>query len=296
MLESQPSTSPGTIFGYMVIVGLVLLDAGLFFLLIRGPITLFSVLWGLLLLASLPLAAMVAYWTASLGSARYHVVGNALLIEWGGLQQVVSLAAIQSLEMGGEKAVTRFRGLRWPGLIVGLGQLGEQDAFFFATRPLDQQLLLQTETAVYAISPVDLQNFKDCLEALRAAPIDEAGDLPDSHLGFLQWRFWNEWPAQLLLMASGLLNLTLFGYLTAVYNRLPAQVPLHFNQLGQIDRLAAPGRLFVLPLIGLIAWIINGIWGWIFYQQDQKVPAYLLWGTAVIVQLAVWGAVLNLSN
>ncbi len=54
--------------------------------------------------------------------------------------------------------------------------------------------------------------------------------------------------------------------------------------------------LLVMLVIGLIAWIVNSIWGWIFYQQDQKVPAYLLWGTAVIVQLAVWGAVLNLLN
>jgi hypothetical protein len=212
------------------------------------------------------------------------------------LHQVVPLAAVQSLEIAGETAVTQFRGLRWPGLMVGQGQLLEQNAFIFATRPFNQQLLLQTETAVYAISPVDLQNFKDCLEALRTAQLDETVDLPDSHLGFLQWPFWDEWPAQLLLMASGLLNLALFGYLTAVYNRLPAQVPLHFNQAGEVDRLAAPGRLFVLPIIGLIAWIVNSVWGWIFYQQNQKVPAYLLWGTAVIVQLAVWGAVLNLSN
>ncbi len=296
MLESQPATSPGTAFGYMVIVGLVLLDAGLFFLLVRGPVSLFSVLWGLMLLASLPLLAILAYWTASLHSACYHVVGNALLIEWGGLQQVVPLASIQSLELGGETAVTQFRGFRWPGLMVGQGRLLEKDAFVFATQPANQQLLLRTETAVYAISPVDLQNFKDCLEALRTAQLDETVDLPDSHLGFLQWPFWDEWPAQLLLMASGLLNLVLFGYLTAVYNRLPDQVPLHFNQAGEVDRLAAPGRLFVLPVIGLIAWIVNSVWGWIFYQQNQKVPAYLLWGTAVIVQLAVWGAVLNLLN
>lgn len=295
MLESQPSTSPGTTFGYMVIVGLVLLDTGLFFLLIRGPITLFSTLWGLLLLVSLPLLAILTYWTLSLRSARYHVVGNALLIEWGSLQQVVPLATIQSLQWGREvTAVTRFRGFRWPGLMVGRGQVRGQNAFVFATRPLVEQLLLRTETAVYAISPVDLQNFKDCLEALRTADLDETVDLPDSHLGFLQWRFWDEWPAQLLLAAAGLLNLVLFGYLTAVNGRLPAQVPLHFNQLGEVDRLAMPDTLFVLPVIGLIAWIINGVWGWVFYQQDQTMPAYLLWGTAVIVQLAAWGGLLGL--
>jgi hypothetical protein len=177
---------------------------------------------------------------------------------------------------------------------VGKGRLGGQDVYIFATRPLAEQLLLLTETAVYAISPVDLENFKDCLEALRTAKLDEAADMPESHLGFLQWPFWADRPAHLLLAAAALLNLALFAYLTAVYGRLPDQVPLHFNRLGEVDRLAAPDRLFVLPLIGLVTWIINSLWGWVFYRQDQKLPAYLLWGTAVVVQLAVWGAVLGL--
>lgn len=295
MLESQPSTSPGTAFGFTVMAGLVLFDAVIFFLLIQGPITLLSFLWGLLLLASLPLLAVLAYWTSSLSTARYHVVENALLIEWGSLRQVVPLAAIQSLKSGGEAgAVTRFRGLRWPGLMVGRGHLLEREAFIFATRPLAEQLLLLTETAVYAISPVDLENFKDCLEALRTADLNGTADLPDSYLGFLQWPFWDDRQAHLMLAAVGLLNLALFAYLTAVYGRLPAPIPLHFNRLGEVDRLATPDRLFVLPLIGLVAWIINGLWGWIFYQQAQKLPAHLLWGTAVIIQLATWGAVLGL--
>ena len=113
MLESHPPTSPGLVFGYTLMAGLILLDAGLSFLLVRGPVTLFSFLWGLLLLVSLPLLAVLAYWTSSLGTARYHVVENALLIEWGGLRQVIPLVAIQSLQSGAT-AVTRFRGLRWP--------------------------------------------------------------------------------------------------------------------------------------------------------------------------------------
>ncbi|MCB9444550.1 MAG: DUF1648 domain-containing protein [Ardenticatenaceae bacterium] len=294
MLESQPSTSPGTIFGFSCMVGFILLDVVLFMLLIRGPITLLSFLLGVLLLASLPLLAVVAYWTSSLSTTRYHVVENALLIEWGSLRQVIPLAAIESLQPGGK--ITQFRGLRWPGLMIGRGQIDGQVAVVFATRPAAEQLLLKTETAVYAISPVDLENFKNCLEALRTAEMAEPVDLPESHLGFLSWSFWNEWPAHLLLAASGLLNLALFGYLTAVYNHLPAQVPLHFNQLGQVDRLAAPNRLFLLPLIGLTVWLVNGTGGWFFYQQSQKLPAYLLWGTAVLVQLAIWGAVFPFLN
>ncbi|MEJ2750510.1 MAG: PH domain-containing protein, partial [Anaerolineae bacterium] len=222
MLESHPSTSPGVTVGYALMAGLIALDSGLFVLLLRSPVTLLSFLWGLLLLVSLPLLAVLAYWTSSLGAVRYHVVEEMLLIEWGGLRQVIPLAAIQLLELGREAtAVTRFRGLRWPGLMIGRGRLEEQDVFIFATRSQAEQLLLHTETAVYAISPVDLENYRDCLVALRAAQPGETTEWPDSNLGFLQWQLGDDWPTQLLLAAAVVLNLALFAYLTAVYGRLP---------------------------------------------------------------------------
>jgi hypothetical protein len=295
MLESQPATSPGTTFGLLALIGLVLLDVGLLIPLLGGQITVLSSLSGLLLMGSLPLLLLIAYWTSSLRAARYHVENQLLWIEWGSLRQVIPLAAIQSLELGqNDTAVTRFRGLRWPGMIMGQGQIQGKSAYIFAARPAAEQLLVHTDTAVYAISPVDLANFTDCLEALRAAHQGEPSDLPPSRLGFLEWRFWDDRLAQLFLAASVVLNGALFVYLTAVYGRLPAQVPLHFDQAGNVDRLAAPGNLFVLPIIGLMTWTLNGVGGWLFYQQKHRLPAYLLWGTAVTVQLAAWGALFGL--
>jgi hypothetical protein len=295
MLESQPATPPGTTFGFLAMIGLVLLDAGLLIQLLRGPISVLSSFSGLLLIGSLPLLLLLAYWTSRLRTARYYVENQLLWIEWGSLRQVIPLAAIQSLELGqSDTAVTRFRGLRWPGLIVGKGQIQGKEAYIFASRPATEQLLVHTDTAVYAISPVDLVNFADCLEALRLAHQSEPSDLPLSRLGFLSWRFWDDRLAQFLLVTAVILNGALFVYLTAVFGRLPAQIPLHFDQAGAVDRLAAPGNLFVLPIIGLITWVLNGVGGWLFYQQKHRLPAFLLWGTAVTVQLAAWGALFGL--
>ena len=59
--------------------------------------------------------------------------------------------------------------------------------------------------------------------------------------------------------------------------------------------MGPPTRLFVLPLLGLLAWLSNGAIGWAVYQaQGEKAIAYLLWGAAVLVQLVTWIAVLLL--
>jgi hypothetical protein len=100
---------------------------------------------------------------------------------------------------------------------------------------------------------------------------------------------------QVTLALAAVLNLLLFIYLAVQAGRLPAEVPLHFNRLGQVDRVGPPAALFILPLAGLLAWLINGVIGWWFYLGRAERPvALILWGAAVVVQVAAWAAVLGL--
>lgn len=304
MLESRPSPSPGNIFGYILLAGILLLDIGLLWLLIGEPVTLLSFLWGLLLLVSLPAFVLIAYATYSLPAMRYHVAGNSLFVEWGRIRQVVPLAQIQSLVSGAKlAAITTFHGIRWPGCLVGQGRIGQEagvaseyDTLFYATRPLRLQLLLITDTVAYTISPIDRETFADCLAALRLSdPAAAAGLPPPSHLTFLSWPLWQDRLAQAVAITAVALNGLLFACLCAIYSRLPALVPLHFNEGGIADRIEAPLYLFVLPLVGLIVWLANGMLGWFFYHWRGERPlAFILWGAAVVVQLATWAAVLGL--
>lgn len=309
MLESRPSPSPGNFIGYTLLLGIVLLDIGLLWLLVREPVTILSFLWGLSLLASLPAIALITYSTTSLATMRYHVADNALFIEWGRTRQVIPLAQIHSLVPGQKlETITAFRGIRWPGYLVGHGRVrqgsrterptGEAthyDTLFYATRPLPQQILVITDAIAYGISPIDLENFADCLAALRhAAPAGTAG-VPPAHFTFLSWPIWRDRLAQMTWATAVTLNAFLFAYLCAIYNRLPALVPLHFNESGIADRLGTPANLFILPLAGLTVWLVNGVLGWLFYHWRGEQPiAYILWGTAIVVQLAAWAAVLGL--
>jgi hypothetical protein len=101
--------------------------------------------------------------------------------------------------------------------------------------------------------------------------------------------------AQVTLALAAVLNALLFIYLAVQFGRLPAELPLHFNRLGQVDRIGPPAGLFVLPLAGLLTLLINGVVGWWFYLGRKERPvALVLWGAAVVVQVAAWAAVFGL--
>jgi hypothetical protein len=54
--------------------------------------------------------------------------------------------------------------------------------------------------------------------------------------------------------------------------------------------------LFLLPAIGLMTWLINGVWGlWMAFQQ-QRTGAYMLWGGALIVQFCSYMALTSLMD
>jgi hypothetical protein len=316
MLEAYPPQSPGRLISLGLIVGLILLDALILVLLLSLSITLLSFFLGLFLLASIPAILLLTVLITSLSSVRYYVEDYVLIIEWGSLRQVIGFGQIQAIYLGDElNEVLRFRGLRWPGLMFGRGQLfveksesveapisDEEPAtlptFFYATQPLAQQLLISTGSKAYAISPANPADFKVCLEALR--PEEDADQLPldlSSDLGILGWDIWHDRVVQICLGLAVLLNGLLFAYLSFIVGRLPSEVALHFDEFGVVDRFGSPAGLFVLPLVGLIAWVAAGTLGWFFYQvRGEKPIGYIVWGTIVIIELATWIALAGLLS
>lgn len=303
MLESRPPQRMGTIFGLALIAGLLLVDLGFLILLLSQPVSAMSFLWAGVILASMPAMAFLAFWVSGLAATRYHVEDNVLVIEWGRIRQVVPLEQIHALVMGETlKEVRDFKGIRWPGYFVGHGRVmaeepsvNDRQVLFFATRPLNRQLVVTTESNAYALSPVDLDNFADCLEALRIPQQEIGGDLPETDVSFLGWAIWNDRVAQLVIAIAICLNAAQFAYLGIIFGLLPSLVPVHFNFQGMVDRVTSPASLFVLPFVGLVAWIVDGALGWIFYQyREERAVGFLLWGGASLVQLITWIALLGL--
>jgi hypothetical protein len=262
--------------GIAIIISLLALDALLLSYLRWGQISLVFFIFVLLIILSLPLLALLGYLVYGLLNLRYQLHRNALTIVWGATQQIIPMDSIREVVRGedlGEEI--KVRGIRWPGHLMGRGQIeGIGRTLFYATEPVAGQLLVVTPTVAYGISPFDADGFLDAFEIRQQmGPIQL---LPYEHRqpGFLRWPIWRDRLAHLLLALGSGANLILFAYHCWRY---PA--------LGQAD-------VFRLPAIGLVALIVNSSLG-ILIHSRQRVGAYLLWGGAIAVQFLCWLAVLN---
>ncbi|GAB4162258.1 MAG: hypothetical protein Fur0021_36360 [Candidatus Promineifilaceae bacterium] len=297
MLESYPPRSPGVVAGILLILALLLLDLMLLLAVLARSVSLWSFMGGMVLLATMPVLALISYLTRGLPGARYHIESDALIIEWGGLVERIPLAHIRALVWGRDLGpVRRFRGLRWPGFYIGRGEIVMRDKVypirFYATRPPAKQLLLVTDKLTYGVSPWDLENFKVCVEALQATALPARTPTSPTRPFLLDWPIWQDRTAHVLLWLPALANVLLFAYLTIIYDdRLPAPIIVQFDAAGQ------PLALLGLPLLGFAALLGNGAVGWFFYQwRQEKRLAYLIWTATLAVQIAVWVAVLGLTG
>jgi hypothetical protein len=249
-----------------------------------------------IVLLSVPVLLVLAYQTASWLTLRYRLDRNGVVVSWFGTQQTVPIRDIQRIVPGRQfgGTVVRRRGLHWPGhergdgLVPGIGRTR-----FLATRPLEEQLLLVTPGQAFAISPGDPEGFLSAFESRRALGPNRLLEQTVRRAHWLTWPLWTDQTAWALLGVAVVVNLGLFGYLCLRFPGLDFQLPLHFNSLGQADRIGTKMELFALPIIGLIILGTNLGLGLILYQRERA-GSYLLWGAAAAVQALFWLATFSI--
>jgi hypothetical protein len=112
---------------------------------------------------------------------------------------------------------------------------------------------------------------------------------------FILARMWNDVRARILVLSGIAVSLLLFGYLALQANTLPESVPFGFDPLGNPDPFAPPGRLLILPMIGVFCWFLDLLTGaWVYRSNDDRHLAYAIWTTSLIVSGLLWGATLHL--
>ena len=99
--------------------------------------------------------------------------------------------------------------------------------------------------------------------------------------------------ARALLALAGLIDLGLVSYIIWKLPFLPDRIPLHFNALGQVDRIGQPREIFVLPLIALGVLAVNALLAWSIQRYDGFAARLLLAGP-VMTGLVAWVAAVNL--
>jgi hypothetical protein len=198
--------------------------------------------------------------------------------------------------------------VRWPGYFVALGRAtghaaGGKDVpagsmtldpiLFYATAPLQDQVIVRTEGVTYAISPVDLEEFLVALrERLEMGPTQEVEE-HSTRPAFLEWAFWQDRWSLAMLSAALLALVLLIGVLTWRYPYLPPQVALRFTPGGEPLLIAQAGRIFYFAMLGAAFVVINGLLGLLFYRRERPL-AYFLWSGLLATLGSLWAAVISI--
>jgi hypothetical protein len=259
-------------------------------------ISFLTFMMGLVVLFSVPVLLVLIYQMASWLTLRYRLNRNGIFVSWVGTEQIIPIRDIQRIVPGREfgGTVVRRRGLRWPGHERGDGMVpGIGRTRFLATRPLEEQLLLVTPGRAFAISPDDSDAFLHAFESRQELGPNRLLDQSVRRPRWFTWPLWTDQTAWVLLGVAGIVNLGLFGYLCLRFPGLDFQLPLHFNSLGQADRIGTKVELFALPIIGLIILATNLGLG-LFLYRHERAGSYLLWGAAAAVQTLFWLAAFSI--
>jgi len=295
MTEWRTNARQGLSVGIGLMVTIVLVDVGLIWLAATRPLSIGTFIIGLAVLLSLGLLGLTGYWLYGLARSGYSLDRNALIIHWRPMEQTIPAGQIERVLLGDQvEGHIQFYGGMWPGHCVGYGEVpGAGPALFYATVPPQHQIYVVTPSFTYGISPADREGFLESLHRrLQMGPtqiVEQSSRRP----GFLSWTIWQD-RLGLALLAAGLLALlALIGLLCFQFPALPWLAPLHFDAVGNPDRLAPRGQIFMIPLIGLLALLLNGALGGLVYRHD-RVASYLLWGGAALIQVLVWAAAIGI--
>lgn len=295
MTEWPTDPQTGLRVGVMLVAAILLVMGGLLVWAFTQPVSIWTFVIGLVVLAGVAVVTVLVYWLNGLLHSGYTFDRNALTITWGPNEQVVPMAQIQRVVLGSElSGPVRFRGVRWPGYWVGYGHVeGLGATLFYATVPPKEQVFVVTEGLAYGLSPEEPEGFLRTLHTrLEMGPTQQV-EMSSRGPAFLQWGFWRDRLGLGLLATALMAVLALFGLLCARFPALPRLLPLHFDAAGQPDRLGPRGQVFFVPLIGLIVLLVNGsLGGWLY--RRERLAAYLLWGGAVLVEALLWAAGLGI--
>lgn len=295
MTEWEINIRRGLRIGLGLIIFIFLVDAGLIWLAASRPLGLGTFLIALTVLLGSGILGLMIYWIYSLTHSGYSLDRNTLTIRWGPAEQMIPTAEIERVFTGAElEDPAQFQGGAWPGHWVGYGAVpGVGQALFYATVPPEEQIYVATPGLVYGISPANHEEFLESLcTRLQMGPT-QITEQSSKRPAILDWPIWQDRLGLLLLGSGMLILLALFGWLCFQFPKLPLLIPLHFDATGIPDRLESRSHIFIIPLIGLLALLLNGVLGGLAHGRE-KIASQLLWSGAILIQVLVWGAAIGI--
>lgn len=271
--------------GFAVSLWIVLIDLLLVVWAIRRPVDPLKFVLLLAMVASIPVLVYLLYRTWSAFTLEYWVDRNAITIHWANVHQIIPMRSVRQIHERLDLPVEGWPLLLWPLPYLRLSsQQGPGAVNLCATVPVDACIVLETDDGYYALSPADPKGFIAAVqERYRMGPatIMEPARIRQPWLGqMLAGDTVGHW----LLTIGAVGVLVLFAVLMISFPDLPEVLTVRYNSAGLPEEIGEKAALFRLPIIGLLAWGINGIWGLWLSARGQRTGAHMLWGGAVVVQ------------
>ncbi|MDM8532701.1 PH domain-containing protein [Anaerolineales bacterium HSG25] len=236
-------------------------------------------------------------WALLMFGLKYQLNRNGIIVHWGYARQSIPFGSIEEIIPGrGLPKPQDFRGLSIGSLRIGRGELvGYGPTYFYTTSALANSLLIVTPQQAYFVSPADTDAFLKAWKSRQEiGPTQEWPAKIERNWPFnipilADWLTWG------LLLASLITCLTLFGYLAFAFTDLPRDIALQFDTAGQVSRAIDKAFLFVFPVVGFTMLILNTVIGGLVYK-NERLAAYFIWSSALLVQICLWVAVYSLLS
>lgn len=281
----RPAPDPTRWEGLAAASGVLLLDAALLIGMLRRPVdgASFGLLCGLLLGLLLLFHLLYRIWAAF--SLEYWLDRDALHIHWASNRLSIPLPAIEQMVRDGEVPLGR-SWRSWPAPFVRrLADTNGKSWELFAARPPGQSLWVQTADALFAISPAEPEKFLDALQTYHRLGPSHSLTISREHPRLCAIPVLADGLSRGLLLAGLVGVLLLVATLFFNYASLPELLIFHYSVTGLPDSIRPKNSLFLLPAMGLIVYLVNGVAGLWMVCRQQRMGAHLLWGSTLSVQI-----------
>ncbi|MCE5258478.1 MAG: PH domain-containing protein [Chloroflexi bacterium] len=291
----KPDKKLGALVGFFIVCTITGMTIYLRVAAAAQPFGLSSFLTNLLFIGTILICGVFVSRLYGLLTLSYRLDRSQLIIHCGYAQHIIPLASITRVVSSGHlSAYKGFHGVSWPGYLNGhiLLEDGSQ-LITHSTEPFERQVIIMTRQGVFGVSPRETASFISEIQLMLAegsTRVVEERYEPAPLVALPVWRDKGVWGAVFL---SAAINLALWGVVAALYSRLPERLPLQFDPRGRIELVGPKAGLLIVPFIGSMTCILNGLIS-VLAHRNERFAVVLLLGGSLLVQVICWVATLRI--
>ena len=224
-------------------------------------------------------------------TTRYTLSRRDLELRWGLRREVIPMPEIEWIRPVSDfKSKLPLPAFSLPGVYFGKRHVAGLGTVDFAATERRFFLLVACNGRYFVISPQEEQEFLDLFERLTELGSLESVISKSEGFSTLWHRVWSDSTTRWLILGGLAANAALLVLALALSRLQP-------NVTWTTLEIVPSQRLLLLPLLGLLAWLMDACAGAAFTLRGtlEKPMVYLLWGMPTILALLLAAAMLIMA-